>query len=194
MTDDTLSPGVPPLSPSTPTSDMPGMDCLAVCNMLLDLAGDEGLSPQDLQSLLYLAHGLHLRRTGGRPLVYGYFEAWEQGPVHPTLQSHLTGFQGLDLTVDLKLRFLRRRSLMDPMVHRPTPPESPMAIGCGILVVQMFRHLSPDQLHDLVTAPGSPWDTVLSSAVARGVCGFRIPDGVIRAKFHMHKLLIVSNT
>ncbi len=43
------------------------------------------LSNLELQKLVYLAHMFYLGRTGGRPLVRGYFEAWNYGPVHPEL-------------------------------------------------------------------------------------------------------------
>jgi uncharacterized phage-associated protein len=42
------------------------------------------LSNLELQKLIYLAHMFFLGRTG-KPLVSGVFEAWDYGPVHPTL-------------------------------------------------------------------------------------------------------------
>lgn len=42
------------------------------------------LSNLELQKLLYLAHMFYLGRTGA-PLVWGSFEAWDYGPVHPDL-------------------------------------------------------------------------------------------------------------
>ena len=44
-----------------------------------------GLSNLELQKLLYLAHMFYLGRTGGKPLISGNFQAWDYGPVHPTL-------------------------------------------------------------------------------------------------------------
>jgi len=49
------------------------------------------LSNLELQKILYLAHMFHLGRTG-EPLVYGNFEAWDYGPVHPTLYHHAKMF------------------------------------------------------------------------------------------------------
>lgn len=46
------------------------------------------LSNLELQKILYLAHMFHLGRTG-EPLVHGHFEAWDYGPVHPSLYHHL---------------------------------------------------------------------------------------------------------
>lgn len=45
-----------------------------------------------LQKILYIAHMVHLGRTG-RPLVDDeYFEAWDYGPVLPTVYRHVSGF------------------------------------------------------------------------------------------------------
>ena len=45
---------------------------------------DWSLSNLEIQKLVYLAHMVHLGRTG-QPLVFGQFEAWDYGPVHPAL-------------------------------------------------------------------------------------------------------------
>ena len=42
------------------------------------------LSNLELQKLLYIAHMFHLGETG-EPLIIGRFEAWDYGPVQPTL-------------------------------------------------------------------------------------------------------------
>ena len=57
-------------------------DPRSVCNLMLDEAGDTPVSNLALQKLLYFVHGLHLMETQA-PLVSGYYEAWQYGPVHP---------------------------------------------------------------------------------------------------------------
>lgn len=44
-----------------------------------------------LQKILYLAHMVHLGRTG-KPLISESFEAWDYGPVLPPLYHHLKIF------------------------------------------------------------------------------------------------------
>lgn len=53
------------------------------------------LSNLKLQKLIYLAHMFHMGRFDGRALVDGHFEAWDYGPVHPTLyhQAKVFGAQ-----------------------------------------------------------------------------------------------------
>ncbi len=43
------------------------------------------LSNLKLQKILYLSHMFYLGRTDGEPLISGLFEAWDYGPVHPSL-------------------------------------------------------------------------------------------------------------
>ena len=38
-----------------------------------------------IQKIIYLTHMFHLGRENGTPLIDGFFEAWDYGPVHPTL-------------------------------------------------------------------------------------------------------------
>lgn len=45
---------------------------------------DWSLSNLEMQKLLYLAHMFHLGKYG-TPLILGYFEAWDYGPVQPDL-------------------------------------------------------------------------------------------------------------
>ncbi|MGL5446458.1 MAG: Panacea domain-containing protein [Rhabdaerophilum sp.] len=50
------------------------------------------LTNLEMQKILYLAHMFHLGRTNGEPLVFGHFEAWDYGPVHPDLYHRLKIF------------------------------------------------------------------------------------------------------
>jgi len=44
-----------------------------------------------LQKILYLAHMVHLGRHDS-PLVPGHFEAWDYGPVHPSLHQKVKAY------------------------------------------------------------------------------------------------------
>lgn len=49
------------------------------------------LSNLEMQKLLYLAH-MYCLGGRNRPLVDGYFEAWDYGPVHPVLYHRVKIF------------------------------------------------------------------------------------------------------
>ncbi|MGH1558477.1 Panacea domain-containing protein [Caulobacter segnis] len=65
---------------------------------MLSLAEDAGVAITNLalQKLVYFAHGLMIVRHD-RPLVDGYFEAWEYGPVHPLLYGSFKSAGGTRL-------------------------------------------------------------------------------------------------
>lgn len=52
---------------------------------------DWNVSNLELQKLLYMAHMVHLGENG-EPLLRESFEAWDYGPVVPSLYHHLKGF------------------------------------------------------------------------------------------------------
>ena len=45
-----------------------------------------------LQKILYIAHMIHMGRTGGERLVNADFEAWDYGPVVPSLYRKVRPF------------------------------------------------------------------------------------------------------
>ena len=58
---------------------------------------DWSLSNLKIQKMLYIAHMFHLGRHK-TPLVDGYFEAWDYGPVHPNLYHRLKIFGASPVT------------------------------------------------------------------------------------------------
>lgn len=57
------------------------------------------LSNLELQKQLYVAHMLHLGKTG-KPLIHNHFEAWDYGPVEPSLYHKVKVF-GAESIVDI---------------------------------------------------------------------------------------------
>lgn len=53
--------------------------------------GNWGVTNLALQKILYMAHMVHLGRTGKR-LVNAEFQAWDYGPVEPKLYRHVRNF------------------------------------------------------------------------------------------------------
>jgi uncharacterized phage-associated protein len=64
----------------------PMEDPRIVANYLLDVAARKGVAMTNLklQKLLFFAHAICLTEQKAK-LVSGYFEAWQYGPVHPTV-------------------------------------------------------------------------------------------------------------
>lgn len=161
-------------------------DPRAVANLLLDEADkrDTEVTNLALQKLLYFAHGLHLMRTE-KPLVSGYFEAWQYGPVHPSAY-HAFKKEG---SGPIKMR----ASGQDPLtgkLRKLHNPIDPMIIKLVEHVVLSYGHMSPGYLIDLSHAKNSPWDYVVDKARTGIAFGLRIPDEVIIEMFRHHKVLV----
>jgi uncharacterized phage-associated protein len=75
------------------------LDVRSVANYVLHerLRFGYSTSHLELQKLVYFAHGLLLSQSG-EPLVDGYFEAWEHGPVHPHIYQNFKKFGKGDIT------------------------------------------------------------------------------------------------
>src|SRR5689334_8097647 len=96
-------------------------DPRSICNLILDFADRHRrpITNLALQKLLYFAHGLHLTERGA-PLVTGWFEAWQYGPVHPTAYQAFRSARAEPISF--------RAKLFDPFTNAEIPiaacPES----------------------------------------------------------------------
>ena len=159
-------------------------DVRAIANLILDEAEREDIKVTNLalQKLLYFAHGMHLRQYKG-PLVSGYFEAWQYGPVHPSAYRafNASGSEAI------KSRAAGKDALTGHS-RKLTVPDEPSVVQLVRDVVRSYGRLSPGRLVDLAHAKGSPWHHVVDKARTNVALGMRIPDDLIQERFHYHKV------
>ncbi len=122
------------------------------------------LSNLELQKMLYLAHMLYMGEHEGKPLVSGHFEAWDYGPVHPTLYHHVKMFGSSP--VGNIFRF------------EPDIPEGPQA---AILdqAVDELSEATPGRLVAITHRVGGAWD----KNYMPGKRNIIIPNGDILAEY-----------
>ncbi|MGE8134858.1 type VI toxin-antitoxin system SocA family antitoxin [Novosphingobium subterraneum] len=161
-------------------------DPRGIANLLLDEADRIGIGVTNLalQKLLYFAHGFFLNEAQ-KPLVKGYFEAWQFGPVHPTAYQAFKR-AGAD-------PIIFRAQGQDPLTGLPTEistPETPVVRRLVQQVLNSYGRLSPGRLVDLSHAKNSPWHFVVDKARTEVAFGLRIPDDVILDRFKYHKVSI----
>ena len=159
-------------------------DARAVANLMLDEADREGIKVTNLalQKLLYFAHGIRLRQSKN-PLVAGYFEAWEYGPVHPTVYRAFKPFGAESIN--------SRAMGKDPLTGRARElqtPDDPSVVQLVRDIIRSYGRLSPGRLVDLSHARNSPWHHIVDKARTDVALGMRIPDNVIQERFHFHKV------
>ena len=161
-------------------------DPRGVANLLLDVADAERLRITNLalQKLIYFAHGIHLMKTK-EPLVSGYFEAWQYGPVHPSVYRafRASGSDAIRMRARGKDALTgRERDLgtpNDPDVHRLITD-----------VLRNYGSMTPGRLVDLAHAKGSPWDVVVDKSRTDIAFGMRIPNSIIAVRFGHHKVSV----
>ena len=155
------------------------LDPRIVANALLSIADELGLpiTHLALQKLLYFAHGLHLIDTG-KPLVSGYFEAWQNGPVHPTVYHAFksegrTPIQARAMGIDL----VTRKS-------KALPPLEDGDIQQRLRrVVEFYGPVSPGRLRALSHAKNGPWWVTVNKKRKSVALGMRITDDVTKESF-----------
>jgi uncharacterized phage-associated protein len=169
---------------------LPPYDSRAIANLMLDEGQRIGreLTHLPLQKLLYFAHGLYLVERKG-PLVTGYFEAWQRGPVHPAVYQ---SFKGAG-SKPIKFRALRQNVVTGEQTPL-TVPESPEIRGHIARIIAQYGNLPPDLLVTLSHAKGGPWDYVVDKQRTKLVFGLRINDDVIASRFKHHKVSVSASS
>lgn len=139
-----------------------------------------------LQKLLYFAHGIYLIQTKS-PLVSGYFEAWELGPVHPSV------YRAFKATGSVPIMFrAQAQDLLTGERRAIQKPNDPAITGLIQQVLNSYGRLSPGRLVDLSHAKNSPWAHVVDKARTDVALGLRITDANIMERFRHHKVSIGS--
>jgi uncharacterized phage-associated protein len=139
-----------------------------------------------LQKLLYFAHGLHLMETK-KPLVTGFFEAWQFGPIHPIAYR---AFKSVGAN---PIHF--RASIQDPFTRtvRPLPECTDCDIKARVgRIVATYAGMTAGRLVEISHADGAPWRFIVDKARTETILGLRITNDVILARFKYHKVSVGS--
>lgn len=134
-----------------------GHDPLRVAQYILWVLRDAAVTPMQLLKLVYISHGWMLGLYG-RPLINSSVEAWQYGPVVPSVYKAYRRFGGGTITE-----------------FPSTEPSgfSPSERSVMQQVCEGYGKYTGIQLSALTHRPGTPWE------VARRRGGTVIPDDVI---------------
>ena len=169
---------------------MTGFDPRSVANTVLSVADDYQLpvTHLGLQKILYFLHGQFLTRYGD-PLVTGYFEAWQYGPVHPVIYASFKdhGAKQID-------RRATRRDLMTGEIQ-PVAEVADSEVRLFIIKTSLqYLAMNPGRLVDLSHAKGSPWDYLTQTDDGKRKFGVRITNDHINKSFKYHKMSVNAHT
>ena len=158
----------------------------AVANAMLRIAEDHGapLSPLKLQKLVYIAHGWHLGLSG-EPLVADELpEAWQYGPVFPSLYREFKEYgrgsiktKATDVEITDKFDF----KIVEPEIDYDDSYTSQLLKK----VWDEYGKYGAIALSDLTHKIGTPWEQ--TSRTSGGIKNADIPNDLIRE--HYQKLI-----
>ena len=126
-----------------------------------------------MQKLVYFAYGWVLVETG-KKLFYDRIEAWQYGPVIPSLYHQLKHYGRGRITREILDYDHKKDKFYRWNLTKGTKVEKMMQ-----KVWQKYKSHTPGEMIDLTHNPGTPWrDTILSSGY-----NSEIRDELIKAHF-----------
>lgn len=128
---------------------------------------DWNLSNLELQKILFIAHMFHLGTHGGEPLVNESFEAWDYGPVLPSVYRRVRGFGSSPV----------RNVFHGVPATLPETPEYETLANAA----NATRGISAGRLVDLTHRVGGAW----ANNYLPGVRGIVIPNRDILNEFNL---------
>ena len=158
-----------------------GEDVRAVANEVLRIAATyRPVTNLDLQKIIYFLHGQYLVSTEA-PLVGGYFEAWEYGPVHPMLYNSLRHLGNRPVGESLKRRVLHT-GLWEEIPDISDKNVRHFVRETAVILLK----LTSGRLVELSHASNTPWDLVTRFG-SRRTWGARLDNELILSNFRFHK-------
>jgi uncharacterized phage-associated protein len=147
----------------------------SIANYFLELAAASGrqISPMKLQKLVYYAHGWYAGYTG-TPLIDEAVEAWQYGPVIPSLYHEFKPFGAGVVT-------RKATEFQGLQLSEVAPPSEPGLRKFLESVWNSYGSMSGLQLSEMTHAPGGPWDQTRKATA--GMRGADIPFDSILAHF-----------
>ncbi len=138
-----------------------------IANYFLELAAANGeaITPMKLQKLVYYAHGWYAGYTG-QPLINEAVEAWQYGPVIPSLYHEFKQFGSGPIS--------GKAYEYDAGGVRPAAPPADPEIRTFLQnVFASYGKYSGIRLSEMTHAAGTPWDLTWSEC--KGMRGVDIP-------------------
>lgn len=158
---------------------------IAIANYFIELARQHGqpLSPMKLQKLVFFAHAWWLALTG-TPLIDETVEAWEYGPVIPTIYQEFKHYGKDNIKEPCRsFTFVGGEPIASPP-ELPCPDSNVEALLNKIW--EVYSKFSAFQLSNMTHIAGTPWEKRVSEIKAKqGILpkGYDIPDDLIMEYF-----------
>ncbi|MBP6897309.1 MAG: SocA family protein [Pseudacidovorax sp.] len=149
----------------------------AIANFFLRRAkaAGESVTPMKLQKLVYYANGWYMGYTN-EPLIDEPIEAWQFGPVIPSLYHAFKQFGARAITVEAQDFNPATQSF-----EVVAPPSDPALLQFLENIWRSYGQYTGIRLSEMTHAPGGPWEETWREAA--GMRGVDIPQGRIADHF-----------
>lgn len=161
-------------------------DPKSIANYFLEVAKREGqtLTPLKLIKLVYIAHGWNLG-LNGEPLINEHPEAWEYGPVIPSLYHEFKVFGNGPIrkkATDFVPQSEEQWMLEEQEVAPPSRRKDSKVCDFLDRIWKEYRKFTASQLSTLTHQAGTPWEKTWNE---RGQYqkGVDIPEALIRQHY-----------
>ena len=130
----------------------------AIANYFLSRRKQRDLKPvtqMKLHKLVYFAHGWHLALTG-KPLIDETLQAWDYGPVVPSLYHEFKHFRDKNITelaMDIEPIQGSKFKVFTPLV----PPQDQYTCDLLDRVIKVYGKFTALELSAMTHEPSSPW-------------------------------------
>lgn len=160
-------------------------DPRSISNLILKIRRDIGCvetTQIELQKNLYFTHGKFLFFTK-IPLISGFFEAWQHGPVHPAVYRSFRHYKALPIT-----SYAKSRNIVTGEFSEIPMPTDHTTLRWIYEVVSSLAQYNASQLRAMSHAESAPWDQVVKRAKLSVNVGLRIDNETITDHFRHHRL------
>ncbi len=140
-------------------------DSRIIANRFIELARADRrfFTPMQLLKLVYIAHGWMLGLYA-RPLIRDEIQAWQYGPVIPTIYNEVRSYRG---------------AAIDRELNAPDEDLDPAEADIVRQVYQQYGYMSGIQLSAITHAAGTPW----SDMYEPGAFGIPIRNDLIQEHY-----------
>ena len=159
-----------------------GYTAKAIANYFLANYHHFQISALRLQKLVYIAHGWHLAVRDGDELVNDeYAEAWQYGPVFPSLYHEFKEYGAEPIHRKAQDFELDDKSFNFKTIIPDVSESDHYTPGFLDEIWVVYKKYDATQLSALTHAPGTPWDTVRKNNP--GIRNAPIPNELIRQHY-----------
>ena len=160
-----------------------GYPAKAVANAFLEIAREHGatLTPLKLQKLVYISHGWSLGLTGTPLVIDEHPEAWQYGPVFPSLYHEFKEFGKGQIAKKASELDFNGPGFSFQVVEPEIPEDDTLTWSLLKRVWDAYGKFGGIGLSELTHQAGTPWAQIRNGS--GGIKNADIPDDLIAAHY-----------